>query len=397
MPTLVSEDPRYDLGTLTPADTDGGFRARANAANVTVAIADNDAAALVLAAPDGKSSARAGGSLLSLTFEEGTSTAAAYYTVRLASRPYAPVNVTLGGALNATTSRGGGGFDGARNATLAFGDNATDWATPRVVPLRVRADDVASGDRTWLVTHEVASTGDAMYSLRARALDAGASMAQADYVDWLLSDDVGDDDGGGNNATMATAPSLALTVLDDDAAGVALSWRTITLGCAAADGRAVFSDMFEVSLGSEPRRPVTLHFDVEGVVTPSVAAASSSSNRSYDVSLRFSPPSGALVFDATNWRAARAVVVNATVSAAALDDDDGGGNNASSSSAAAAVAAFAVLSGDERFSVDVAVSSRSRDMAYDSEHAGWSALSIDTLRADVAITADDVAPPKVAS
>ena len=83
--------------------------------------------------------------------EGGTAT----YTVRLATRPSAPVTVTVGGGSGKVTADTDAGRDGDQ-VTLSF--TTTDWATPRTVTVAGTADgDLADEDVT--LTHTASGGG----------------------------------------------------------------------------------------------------------------------------------------------------------------------------------------------------------------------------------------------
>ena len=167
--------------------------------------------------------------------EDGSTT----YTVVLTSEPTANVTVT--------PARTGSADVTFAPPSLTF--TAVNWATAQTVTVQAAADDDAVADMATL-SHAVS---------------------------------------GGGYGTV-TAGSVAVTVDEDEVAGVTLTTNALTV---PEDG----SNTYTVVLTSEPTANVT--------VTPS---------RTGSVDVTFSPPS--LAFTAVNWETAQ------TVTVAADDDDD---------------------------------------------------------------------------
>ena len=204
----------------------GGGYGSVKAADVAVTITDDDTAGVVV-------------SETSVTVDEDGGTAT--YTVVLTSQPSSNVTVTP------TSSATG-------NATVsgALTFTPTNWETAQTVTVTGVNDDVDGADRAATISHTVA--------------------------------------GGGYGSVQAA--DVAVTITDDDTAGVAVSETSVTVD---EDGGTA---TYTVVLTSQPSGDVT--------VTPTSSATGNAT------------VSGALTFTPTNWETAQTVTVTGV-----NDDVDG--------------------------------------------------------------------------
>ena len=204
----------------------GGGYGSVKAADVSVTVTDDDTAGVVV-------------SETSVTVDEDGGTAT--YTVVLTSQPSSNVTVTP------TSSATG-------NATVsgALTFTPTNWETAQTVTVTGVDDDIDGADRSATISHTVA--------------------------------------GGGYGSVQAA--DVAVTITDDDTAGVAVSETSVTVD---EDGGTA---TYTVVLTSQPSGDVT--------VTPTSSATGNAT------------VSGALTFTPTNWETAQTVTVTGV-----NDDVDG--------------------------------------------------------------------------
>ena len=147
--------------------------------SVTVTVTDDDTAGVTI-------------SETSLTIEEGVTSS---YTVVLDTVPAGDVTVTAGGIAGTDLTLG--------TTTLTF--STSDWNVPQTVTVTAAQDDDAIDEATTMIVHTV------------------ASVADGDYQD-LPADDV------------------AVTITDDDTAGVTFSESSLTIGEGGTSSYSVVLD-----------------------------------------------------------------------------------------------------------------------------------------------------------
>jgi hypothetical protein len=193
-----SADPAY--GAFTPFVANTSTDLDDNPASIDVLVQDNDTAGLELSAPD------------PFLISEGEVAAAAAtassYTIRLTSQPTAVVTVQITG--EGVT---------VQPATLTF--TPDNWHQPQTVVVTALDDDIDAGDQhVTQLSHSAVSADPAYHGL--------------------------------------SVPTLAVTILDDDSAGVLITptLLTVTVGANAT---------YQVLLTSQPTAVVTVQIAGEGV------------------------------------------------------------------------------------------------------------------------------------
>ena len=220
--------------SVTLTHTAAGGEYAGVAASLAVTVVDNDRA--IVLAPG------------SLSVGEGDTTGATY-TVRLATEPTADVTVTVSGQAGSDLTLGGLSGSG----TLTF--TPTSWNVAQTVTVTAAEDDDAADDSV-ILTHTAA---------------------------------------GGEYAGVTA--ELAVTVVDDESAGLVLSVSSLSVDEGDSTGGS-----YSVRLATPPTADVT--------VTVSGQAGS-------DLTLGGLSGSGTLTFTPTNWNVAQTVTVTAG------EDDDG--------------------------------------------------------------------------
>ena len=248
------------------------------AGNVTVLVADDDAAGVQLRYPYAAAAAathayaEAGDAALAVAATEGSAEASeglgVSYGVRLLSRPFGEVVLRVGVThsdhrwLNANASAA----FAAAPLLLVF--TASNWDVAQRVSVLVHDDAVARPNDAFEVTL-------AHSALSESADPAYRALAEAD-----------------------DAPELALTVTDDDVAGLFFSATKLFLGC-DFDGNVMFGETYTLALTSQPTHSVEVYLSAFDAVTM-VA-----SHETHIGVRRF-------VFTRADWATERPVVVNAT-------------------------------------------------------------------------------------
>ena len=205
-------------------------------ADLAVTVVDDESAGLVL-------------SVSSLSVDEGDATGGSY-SVRLATPPTADVTVTVSGQAGSDLTLGGLSGSG----TLTF--TTTDWDVAQTVTVTAGEDDDAGDDSVTLMH----------------------TAAGGDYA--------------------GVVADLAVTVVDDESAGLVLSVSSLSVDEGDATGGS-----YSVRLATPPTADVT--------VTVSGQAGS-------DLTLGGLSGSGTLTFTTTDWDVAQTVTVTAG------EDDDAG-------------------------------------------------------------------------
>ncbi|WP_420443584.1 beta strand repeat-containing protein [Candidatus Poriferisodalis sp.] len=210
---------------------------------VTVAITEKDAPGVRI-------------DLTTLTVTEGD-TAGAVYTVVLASQPAGNVTVAISGHTGTDVAVSGNTLSGGE---LTF--TTSNWATPQQVTVAAAADDDAVADDDVTLTHDIASSDDAVY------------------------DALGDQ-------------TVTVTITEKDAPGVRIDPTTLTV----LEGDTAGA-VYTVVLASQPAGDVTVAI---------------SGHTGTDVTVSGNTLSGGeLTFTTSNWATPQQV----TVAAAADDDAD---------------------------------------------------------------------------
>ena len=321
-----------DPVTLTHT-VSGGDYASVAVDDVVVTIVDDDTAGLVLSPP-------------SLTVAEGD---AASYTVTLATEPSGPVTVTISGTASTDLSLDetsltftASNWNAAQTVTVTAGeddDGATDTATlvhtasggdyaavTADLAVTVTDDDTAGivlspptlsvaegGEATYTVALSTQPSAPVTVSITGQAgtdLTLDETSLTFTASNWSTAQMVTvtageDDDGATDTATLVHTASggdygsvtadLAVTVTDDDTAGIVLSPPTLSV---AEGGEATYT----VVLATQPSAPVTV--SITGQAGTDLTLDTSS-----------------LTFTASNWSTAQMVTVTAGEDDDAIPDD----------------------------------------------------------------------------
>ena len=218
------DDADDDTATLTHTASGGDYGSVSK--DLAVTVTDDETAGLTLSAP-------------TLTVSEGASKG---YTVALATQPTGEVTVTIGGTAGTDLS--------VDESSLTF--TTSDWGTAQTVTVSAGEDDDASDD-TATLTH---------------------TASGADYG--------------------SVSEDLAVTVTDDDTAGLTLSAPTLTVSEGASKG-------YTVALATQPTGEVTV-----------TIGGTSGTDLSVDES--------SLTFTTSDWGTAQTVTVSAGEDDDASDD-----------------------------------------------------------------------------
>ncbi len=230
----ADNDTANDSATLTHTASGGGYGSVSG--DVEVTVTDNDTPSLVL-------------DPTSLTVAEGGS---GTYTVKLATQPTASVTVTVGGTSSTDVTVDTDGDTGGNQSTLTF--TTGTWNTAQTVTVTAGEDNDNTNDEVTL-THTAAN-------------------------------------GGYGSVTG----NVAVTVTDDDTAGLVLDPTSLTV----AEGG---SGTYTVALATQPT----------GTVTVTVAGASG--DVTVDTNPGMNGDQSTLEFTTTTWSTAQTVTVSA-------DEDD---------------------------------------------------------------------------
>jgi len=253
--------------------------------NVTAFVEDNDVVGLKLQYPYSATAATHTyatlATTMALTATEGSLEASSgfgkSYGVSLTSQPFGDVVVTVVVAhsdhdwINASPASAFvvtcSGAHVASPAVHALTFTSANWNVPKRVSVLIKKDFIARPDPSFLVTlkHEVSSAKDAAYDAK----------------------------------TFATEPAVAMTVKDDDVAGLFRSATKLTVGC-DFDGNVMFGEEYSIALTSQPTAPVAL----------SLATASAHDLDVPAPELHLAKRD--FYFTASDWAERQYVVVNAT-------------------------------------------------------------------------------------
>jgi hypothetical protein len=218
---------------------------------------------------------------------EASSGSGAPYGVRLRTRPFGTVVIAVSHAHTSHRWLDANQTDGYTVAVETLTFTSDNWATQQPVYVFVPNDNIARADPSFTVTlsHDVSSTsGGGVWS-------GGAYSGDPAY----------------DRLVFSTQPELALTVYEDDVAGIYQSATLLSLGV-MYDGQPLFVDDFSFALTSQPTHAVKVHLRVGKQDNPRVNA-----NQTHLSARDF-------VFSRTDWAVERHVYVNATSSVTDLSN-----------------------------------------------------------------------------
>ena len=269
------------------------------APNITCLVVDNDMAGVELSYPynDGTLSAltdyntKINATTLYAEITEGTIEASSRsgmpYGVRLRTRPFGTVVVAVSHTHTSHRWLDANQTDGYTVTVTSLTFTTDNWDTQQPVYVFVPNDDIARADPSFTVTltHDVSSTsGGGGWS-------GGAYSGDPAY----------------DRLDFSNQPEVALTVYEDDVAGIYQSATLLSLGV-MYDGQPLFVDDYSFALTSQPTHAVKVHLRVGLRDNPRV-----NSNQTHLSARDF-------VFSRTDWAVERHVYVNATSSLTDLSD-----------------------------------------------------------------------------
>ena len=247
------------LALVGVSNYDGRYNGLAASRNVTVLVEDDDDVGIELVYPFSPAVSQhayaVGPAVLAADCTEGSASAShghgESYGVRLRSQPFGEVVVHVhvnysahawiladrDGAFTVSSE----GMDPLAPAEHTLTFTRANWRNAQRVSVLVHSDRIARPDKSFTVT----------LTHNASSEDIRTHLGDLMFV--------GDPAYGA--ITTTSEPRFALTVHDDDAAGLFVSATKLTLGC-DYDGNPLFGDHYAIALTSEPTAPVEVHLSV---------------------------------------------------------------------------------------------------------------------------------------